>query len=299
MSKLLLDETPLMVLPKLAAKIGLNEAIVLQQIHYWAVKKLNEHEGFYWVYNSYESWHEQFPFFSKTTIGRSFRNLEELGLIITSNFNKLSFDKTKWYRIDYAKLAEYEDKPCKDGLLTPLNHSEPSMVSNWHHDDTKMVRGACQNEPTIPKTITKTTTETTHKDKKINVDDKSPTAPARKKGKRVYEENEEPLILAKYLYELIKRNNEYAKEPNFQTWANDIRLMHESDGLSYEVIKNCIAWCQQDSFWYKNILSAKKLREKFPTLYLQAKDKKGGRASGATTQRTTAAPKVYDDGVNF
>lgn len=295
MSKLLLDETPLMVLPKLAAKIGLNEAIVLQQIHYWAVKKLNEHEGFYWVYNSYESWREQFPFFSKATIGRSFRNLEDLGLIITGNFNKLSFDKTKWYRIDYAELAKYEDEPCNDGLLKPLVSSEPSMVPNWNDDDTKMEPRTFQNEPTIPETISKTTTETTHKDKKINVDDKSPTTPVRKKGKRVYEEHEEPLILAKYLYELIRRNNEYAKEPNYQTWANDIRLMHESDGIEYSVIKNCISWCQQDSFWSINILSAKKLREKFVTLYGKAQQQKGGRVNGNQPSRREEKQYSADD----
>ena len=38
MSKLLINEHPLQVLPSLATKIGLNEAIVLQQIHYWKKK---------------------------------------------------------------------------------------------------------------------------------------------------------------------------------------------------------------------------------------------------------------------
>ena len=35
MSKLLLNEQPLLIMPTLASKIGLNESIVLQQIHYW------------------------------------------------------------------------------------------------------------------------------------------------------------------------------------------------------------------------------------------------------------------------
>lgn len=34
-SNLLLDEPPLQVMPTLATKVGLNESIVLQQIHYW------------------------------------------------------------------------------------------------------------------------------------------------------------------------------------------------------------------------------------------------------------------------
>ncbi|MDQ1000403.1 hypothetical protein QFZ28_000803 [Neobacillus niacini] len=35
MSTLLINEAPLMIVPSLAVKIGMNEAVVLQQIHYW------------------------------------------------------------------------------------------------------------------------------------------------------------------------------------------------------------------------------------------------------------------------
>ena len=38
MSRLLLEDEPLVVLPKLATVIGLNEAIILQQLHYWLEK---------------------------------------------------------------------------------------------------------------------------------------------------------------------------------------------------------------------------------------------------------------------
>ncbi len=38
MAKLLLNEQPLVVLPELACKIGLNEAIILQQLNYWLHK---------------------------------------------------------------------------------------------------------------------------------------------------------------------------------------------------------------------------------------------------------------------
>ena len=34
-SRLLIDEYPLVVQPSLAALVGINEAIILQQIHYW------------------------------------------------------------------------------------------------------------------------------------------------------------------------------------------------------------------------------------------------------------------------
>ena len=64
MSRLLIHESPLQVLPSLAVKIGLNEAIILQQLHYWLNPDHNKNirEGSHWVYNSYEQWQKQFPF---------------------------------------------------------------------------------------------------------------------------------------------------------------------------------------------------------------------------------------------
>lgn len=105
MSKYLLDDHPLVVLPSLALIVGLNEAIVLQQVHYWVTLNIkdgrNYEEGEYWTYNTYEKWQEQFPFWSLDTIKRTIKRLEKVGLLITDNFNKWKMDKTKWYRIDY------------------------------------------------------------------------------------------------------------------------------------------------------------------------------------------------------
>jgi len=60
MSKLLINEHPLIVLPSLAEEVGINEAIVLQQLHYWLdnpkVGKL--WRGKSWVRNSVREWQE-------------------------------------------------------------------------------------------------------------------------------------------------------------------------------------------------------------------------------------------------
>ena len=84
MSKLLIQESPLTFQPSLAVAIGINEAIVLQQIHYWLSNSKNkgyEQDGYKWVYNTYAEWKEtNFPFWSENTIQRIFTNLEEMGL---------------------------------------------------------------------------------------------------------------------------------------------------------------------------------------------------------------------------
>ncbi|MDA2236447.1 replication protein, partial [Bacillus cereus] len=104
MSKLLIHEEPLIVLPGLAKMIGLNEAIFLQQVHYWINKSKNFNDGYYWVYNSYDEWLKQFPFWSSATLRRIINKLEKQGLLIKGNYNKLKIDQTKWYRIDYDLL---------------------------------------------------------------------------------------------------------------------------------------------------------------------------------------------------
>ncbi len=103
---LLINEPPLQVLPSLAKKIGLNEAIILQQVHFRLLISKHDYHGHKWIYNSYPEWHNEFPFWSERTIMRTFKKLEELGyLISTDEYNKMRQDKTKWYRLDYSKLG--------------------------------------------------------------------------------------------------------------------------------------------------------------------------------------------------
>lgn len=109
MSKLLVNEYPLIVLPTLAAKIGLNEAIMLQQIHYWInLPKAIEKHGRRWHYDKYENWQLQFPFWSLSTIKRISKRLRELKVVIAKPLGSKSTDQTLWYTIDYKELTKIE-----------------------------------------------------------------------------------------------------------------------------------------------------------------------------------------------
>ncbi|PIC80017.1 replication protein [Sporosarcina sp. P18a] len=103
--KLLMNEEPIPLLPSLAMKVGLNAALFLQQLHYRLNISKNIREGHKWVFNSYDDWKEEFPFWSLNTIKRITYDLEQKGyLISTSKHNKMKIDNTKWYRIDYEQL---------------------------------------------------------------------------------------------------------------------------------------------------------------------------------------------------
>ena len=129
MSNLLLNERPLVVLPSLAKELGsLDEAVILQQIHYWLQRSTNVEESKRWVYNSMENWMQQFPWIkSRTTLTRYFNNLEKKGLLITGNYNKAGFDKTKWYTIDYSTLSDFEQR-----LYRTCTTSDQNLVNGMN-----------------------------------------------------------------------------------------------------------------------------------------------------------------------
>ena len=105
MNKLLISESPLVLQPKVAKILGLNEAIFMQQIHYWLQRSTHEINGLKWVYNSYDALQKQFPFWSVRTIKSVVKGLQRRELLFIGHFHKNRWDKTNWYSINYEKLG--------------------------------------------------------------------------------------------------------------------------------------------------------------------------------------------------
>lgn len=145
MNKLLIDDYPIQVLPRLAKEIGLNEAIIIQQMHYWLNTSKHFIDGRKWIYNSYKQWEEQFPFWSNATIRRAISSLENQKLLITANYNRAGFDKTKWYTIDYRVL---------DGVSKCIAQNKQTSESNC-------ANGVAQNEQVDGVNLSKPIPETT------------------------------------------------------------------------------------------------------------------------------------------
>lgn len=157
MSNLLFDDKPIVVSPRLAESLGdVDQAIILQQIHYWLQKSNKVIDGRRWVYNSMNDWLKQFPWVkSRTTLNTKFNKLEKSGLLITSNYNKAGFDKTKWYSIDYDALSEIEQR---------LTKNDQRATNNWSTIDQKLNNGVTNNWSTNTIDYTENTTEINNKD---------------------------------------------------------------------------------------------------------------------------------------
>lgn len=97
----------IMLYASLAQKIGLNEAIIVQQLYFLLSlpggKELNGH---HWVYNTYEKWQkDHFPFWSIATIQRIFSNLESM-LIVESCQPDKGLSRKKYYRLNQGMLTK-------------------------------------------------------------------------------------------------------------------------------------------------------------------------------------------------
>lgn len=74
------------------------------------------------------------------------------------------------------------------------------------------------------------------------------------------------------LYPNSKVPKTYAEK---EKWAIEVDRMKRLDNRTEEEIRQALYFAINDSFWKQNIRSAKKLREKFETLIIQSKRKKG------------------------
>lgn len=126
-SNLLIQDYPLIILPALAAKIGLNEAIILQQIHYWTSNgRGHSRDGVMWHYDTYEAWKKQFPFWSISTIKRIVESLRKMGVIKIGNYNRLGIDRTLWYSVDHAGLRKVEQTAkCQNDTIDNVKLTPP------------------------------------------------------------------------------------------------------------------------------------------------------------------------------
>lgn len=95
-------------------------------------------------------------------------------------------------------------------------------------------------------------------------DARAPKVKAKAAPKRTYTEADEKV--AQWMHDLVLVVCPSAKEPIWSAWSNEIRMMREIDKRTPEQICELFQWANADSFWCSNILSPKKLREKWDQL---------------------------------
>lgn len=108
-----------------AMKYGVEKAVVLANIKFWLnnnkTKDLSivKHDGYYWMYNTAKDMSNVLPYFTQSKIQRLLKQLEDDGVLIVGNYNKVKYDRTKWYT-----LSEFT---CDDNCIT---HNSELNIGN-------------------------------------------------------------------------------------------------------------------------------------------------------------------------
>lgn len=114
---------------KEAQKYGIEKAIILFNLRHWLEKnqanKTNMRDGYYWTYNSSSAFGELFPYMNERSIRRWLQELEDAGVILSANFNRNKYDKTKWYTIPSEYASPGQDD---QGTDNPPVFDEPSLT---------------------------------------------------------------------------------------------------------------------------------------------------------------------------
>lgn len=122
-----------------ALDVGINAAILYKNIQYWCEKnRANEqhfYDGHFWTYNSISAFCELFPYLTKRQVEVALKTLEEKGYIKSGNYNKLAYDRTKWYADIKCEMQCADDVKC----ISHTCEIDSTPVQNGNHTDVKPI----------------------------------------------------------------------------------------------------------------------------------------------------------------
>ena len=81
--------------------------------------------------------------------------------------------------------------------------------------------------------------------------------------------SEEDLATAQWMFPYIVKLHPDHKRPNFQKWAECIRLMRERDGRTDRQVRDLWHRAHEDDFWQRNINCPESLRKQFDKLSIR------------------------------
>ncbi|MGQ4867886.1 hypothetical protein [Aeromonas caviae] len=88
---------------------GVEEAVFLSNIRFWLRKNIeaqsNIHDGRVWTFNSSRAFAEIFPFWNERKIARITAALEASGILLSANYNRKQYDRTKWFSINEPEFV--------------------------------------------------------------------------------------------------------------------------------------------------------------------------------------------------
>ena len=225
---------------EIAEQYGIEKAIIIKNFDYWLSHNKsngkNEYEGKYWTYNSVTALKKYFPYMSEGSIRYHIDKLVEIGILEKSNHNKMKYDRTLWYTFtdEFVENSKSILQFAQMEMIKPSNGDEDNYEPIPDtNQDTKQIENTEEMSQAL-QLATLLLFESREHDKKLHI-------------------GMDKQVIAR--------------------WAKDIEKLIRIDSRDYSEIERVIRWVKTEgNFWLPNIMSGKKLREKFPQLVLQAEN---------------------------
>ena len=103
---------------ELAARYGVEEAILLDHIRFWCEKNRSnpdcQQQGRCWMYASAARLAEHFPFWSVPKIRRLLKSLVRQGALLEGRFGRFAFDRTLWYAVSESALSMFQNRHLQE-----------------------------------------------------------------------------------------------------------------------------------------------------------------------------------------
>jgi hypothetical protein len=193
-------------------------------------------------------------------------------------------ERWQWSR---GKVKRFLNELEKDGNVVQQTVQQNSVLTVCNYskyqdkdaeDDT--IHGAVNGQQTVQQTDSKRYTNKNDKKEKKEKNDKK------------YKYTDADLRSAQVMFEKLQSRHPHLKQPNYESWANDLRLMREIDERKPDDIAAVFNFAIDDDFWSNNILSASKLRKQFDALFVKMNSGGCGKEQ-SRMQRSIQASKDF------
>lgn len=247
--------------PEIAKELGTDAAIILSNIKFWEqtnqANDINKHDGRYWTYNSINAFCKLFPYLSKSKIRTCLKNLEEQGYIESGNYNKSSYDRTKWY-------TTTTENTCADTHTTICQNSQMELS-----DSTNRFAGIDEpipdNKHRYINTDNKITTSNSEKEFSEGEEKSSELKKSEEKSLSKVAQKVFPKEVREVTQACIGLFDEYLRpssDTELEKWRDTVDKLMRIDGVSPREIYRLTKCAREDDFWSQNFLSLNKLRSK-------------------------------------
>lgn len=190
-----------------AEKYGVIKAVLLYNLYFWLDKnKANDkhnYDGFYWTYNSAKALTKMFPYLSEDQIQVHLKQLEEMGVLKSGNYNEYKYDRTKWYTIPgkYGTLSVKSGngipdftEPIPDNK--PYKNTDTPCVTSEPEKEIKTINEKTGTKPSTVNRGTKDVENEIFEMYKKKIQPKARTLPGARIGNRLKTFSKEDILKA-------------------------------------------------------------------------------------------------------